>query len=79
MAGHVTRDVPYRAIQLPVFDVLKTALLEHKEKEEMKRALAAREIRRLKLAAEKRAKEEKKLYRLYSRVRDAIRPRVEKK
>lgn len=74
MAGHVIRDVPYRAIQLPVFDVLKTALLEHKEKEEMKRALAAREIRRLKLAAEKRAKEEKKLYRLYSRVRDAIRP-----
>lgn len=74
MPGHVIRDVPYRAIQLPVFDVLKTAYLEHKEKEEMELAMARWEKRRLELAAQKRAKEEKKLYRIYSRIKDAVKP-----
>lgn len=75
MAGHVIRDVPYRAIQLPMFDVLKTTWLEHKDREAMKLALAQRERVLLELEAKKKAKEEKNgLYRVYSRVKGAIRP-----
>jgi hypothetical protein len=72
-AGHVIRDVPFRAIQLPVFDVMKTAYLAHKEEVAVKKAEKERE-RRIRERAEAAQKAVMRKKTLRSRVYAKVKP-----
>ena len=54
LPGHLLRDVPFRAIQLPVYDLIKSAWLEHKndkaKKEHIVRIEKKRRERELEMA-----------------------------
>ena len=58
LPGHLLRDVPFRAIQLPVYDLIKSAWLEHKNEKAREEYLIKRDKRRkereVELAAKKR-------------------------
>lgn len=46
LPGHLLRDVPFRAIQLPVYDLIKSAWLEHKNEKAKEEHIRRQEKRR---------------------------------